>query len=243
LANNPGLKPGFLEAEDAALKMRLADIPVADDDDPQRVAQVFFRHPVGETEKSYPFITIELLDITHARDRQHSMQDLYYASGIGLTSDQQLSLTNIDYYPDEQNTADLDDLVEDSGFLSTDSYTPVDLVYQVTTYARSNQHDRQLTRTMLRRVTPFQGRGWIEIPEDGTIRRLDVQGWRPADILDGEAGYKKRIFRKVYTLVMNAEIPTSDFIGTKRTLTVEGDITSYTNTLSTDPSLSEEFSP
>ena len=53
-------------------------------------------------------------------------------------------------------------------------------------------------------------RGFIEVPEDGTIRRCDLVDWRAANLLDQEAGYKKRTFRKVYTIRINAEIPQSD---------------------------------
>ena len=167
MAANPGLKPGFLEAEDAALKMRLADMAVSDDKNATRVAQVFFRHPTKETEKIYPYVTIELLDIMHATGRQYSLQDLYYRDGSPETSD-------LLYYPSESDEADLQAQVIADGYLSTSEFTPVNLMYQVTTYCRSNQHDRQLTRLMLRRVVPFQGRGWIEIPQDGTIRRTEI---------------------------------------------------------------------
>ena len=243
MAENLGNNPGFTLAEDAALKKRLSDMAVADDRNAQRVAQVFFRHPEKATEKTYPFVTIELQDIRFAAERMHSYTDLYFADGTGLTPDQQARLSYIDYYPSEMNTADLEAAVDAEGFMRTDSYVPVDLMYVVTTYSRSQRHDRQLTALMLRRVVPIApGRGWIEIPEDGTIRRLDTVDWRPADILDGEAGYKKRIFRKVYNLKMNAEMPASDFISTKRALTVEGTISSHTPTLSNDPYSTEEFS-
>jgi hypothetical protein len=241
LASNPGTHPGFTLAEDAALKYRLSDMAVSDDKNPTRVADVFYRHPVKETEKSYPYVTIELLDINHATDRQHSMQNLYFADATGLTAEQQAALTSIDYIPSESTTSDLEALVNTNEFLTLDSYTPVDLMYQATTYCRANQHDRQLTALMLRRIAPFQGRGWVEIPEDGTIRRLDIMDWRSSDILDGEAGYKKRIFRKVYTLVMNSELLTSDYIRTKRALTVEGVINGHTPTLSPPPFTTEGF--
>lgn len=242
MASNPGTNPGFTLAEDAALKMRLSSMAVSDDRNPERVAQVFFRHPEKTTEKTYPFVTIELNDIRWASERQHSFQDLYYADSDGLTADQQESLTSIDYAPSELDAAGLAGIVPAGGFLRTDAYTPVDLMYSVTTYARSQLHDRQLSSLMLRRVVPISpGRGWIEIPEDGTIRRLDMMSWNSSDILDGEAGYKKRIFRKVYTLKMNAEMMASDFIETTRALSTQGSLTGHTHSLSNDPYPPEEF--
>ena len=65
-------RTGFLLAEDQALKEKFSGIQLVDDRDSTRDVQVFFRYPEGETERTYPFITIELLDINHAANRQHS---------------------------------------------------------------------------------------------------------------------------------------------------------------------------
>lgn len=216
--------PGFLLAEDAAVKRRLSQIAVVDDRNPERLVDVFFRYPEDDTEKHYPFLTIDLIDIMHATDRQESERKYYLAgSASGMTPDQTAQYTDrFTYYPSTLTLDALEALQDgEDGFLTTESFVPVNLLYQITSYARSQSHDRQITATMLRRVTPFR-RGFIEIPEDGTIRRFDLLNWTPSNVLDQEAGYKKRIFRKVYTLMMNAEIPASDLFGTKKALTVEG---------------------
>lgn len=230
--------PGFLLAEDAALKTRLSQMEVSTG----RRVQVFYRHPEKDTEKSYPFATIELLDINHATDRQESEQQYYVSSSVGLTPEQQRVYNTLDYYPSLMSPDALAAEVADGGFLATESFVPVNLLYQVTTYTRSAQDDRALTALMLRRVTPFR-RGFIEVPEDGTIRRLDLLNWNGTDILDGEAGYKKRIFRKVYTLSMSAEIPAADLIGLERVLSVEGSLSNHQDSSSTvlSNSFSEEF--
>ncbi|NDC89491.1 MAG: hypothetical protein EB075_11945, partial [Bacteroidetes bacterium] len=54
---------GFTLAEDAALKQRLSALTVSDDRDMRRPIKTFFRYPDAETEKTYPFATIELIDI------------------------------------------------------------------------------------------------------------------------------------------------------------------------------------
>jgi hypothetical protein len=97
-------------------------------------------------------------------------------------------------------------------YLEANEHVPVDLLYQISTFTRSAIHDRQLTGTILAQVLPFR-RGFIEVPADGSIRRLDLLDWTTADLLDPEAGYRKRIFRKVYTVQMTAEIPSSQVIG------------------------------
>lgn len=224
---------GFLLAEDAAVKARFSNITVSDDRNNSRPVSVFFRYPEGETEKHYPFITVELVDLAHNKSLQLSETSYYYDG---------TSKSTIDYYPSESTSSDMSALLPDGGVLKVDSFVPVTLVYQISTYTRSALHDRQLTSKLLRRVTPFR-RGFIEIPEDGTIRRFDLMGWTSADLLDQEAGYKKRIFRKVYTLQMNAEIPTSDINTIKKVTTVVGSITNADNenpTVFTTP-FSEDF--
>lgn len=226
---------GFLLAEDAALKTRLSQMEVSTG----RRVQVFYRHPEKDTEKVYPFATIELLDINHATDRQESERNYYHASSVGLTPGQDAKYNDLDYYPSLMTGAEMDTAVANGGFLSTESFVPVNLMYQVTTYTRSAHDDRALTALMLRRVTPFR-RGFIEVPEDGTMRRLDLLNWNGTDILDGEAGYKKRIFRKVYTLSMSAELPAADLIGLKRVLSVQGTVSNRSTTVLSN-SFSEEF--
>jgi hypothetical protein len=217
--------PGFLLAEDAAVKARFSNIAVSDDREPQRVAQVFFRYPEGEKEKSYPFITIENVGLVHNARLQHSEQTYYYSSSAGA------SVNNpafINYFPSEMTSNELDDMLGDDPYLKMDSFVPVTLIYQIATYARSAIHDRQLTAKILRRVAPFR-RGFIDVPEDGTIRRFDLISWANSDLLDGEAGYRKRIFRKVYTIHMSAEIPASDITIVKRVESVVGTIQNTNN--------------
>lgn len=225
---------GFLLAEDAAVKARFSNIAVSDDRNNQRPVSVFFRYPEGETEKHYPFITVELIDLAHNRSLQLSETEYWYGGGnLGQS---------IDYYPSEMDAADLASQILPGSVLRMDSFVPITLTYQISTYTRSALHDRQLTSKLLRRVTPFR-RGFIEVPEDGTIRRFDLMGWTSADLLDQEAGYRKRIFRKVYTLQMSAELPTSDITAVKKVATVVGNITNVDNanpTVFTTP-FSEDF--
>jgi hypothetical protein len=231
---------GFLLAEDAAVKSRFSAITVTDDRNTERPVSVFFRYPEGETEKKFPFITIEMIDLVHDTTRQLSETYYYYAKGDSASATVGRYL---DYYPSTYNAQDMSDLDPGVHFFKMDSFVPVTLVYQISTFARSALHDRQLTSKILRRVMPFR-RGFIEIPEDGTIRRFDLAGWATADLLDQEAGFKKRIFRKVFTVQMTAEIPTSDINLVKRVEEVVGVIKNKDQTFSNRivaPNISEEF--
>jgi len=203
--------PGFIRAEDAAIKRRISNIPVTDDRKSQRICDVFFRYPHDVTEKAYPFLTIDLLNVTHASERQESETQYYTTNDTyGMTDEQGYRYRNdLTYYPSTYTHEQLDAMTAKKTFISTDSFIPVDLLYQVTSYARSQDHDRQITALMLRRISPFR-RGFIDIPEDGTIRRFDLLNWSTSNLLDQESAYTKRIFRKVFTLRINAEIPASD---------------------------------
>lgn len=220
--------PGFLLAEDAALKARFSTLTVSDDRNGSRPVQVFFRYPESETERTYPFITIEMIDIVHARNRQHSETEIVYPkTGI----DDRANLLNnpnaMTYWPSRISNMEN---VSASGkdFIVSHEFVPVDILYQVSTFTRSALHDRQLSSKMLSTIVPFR-KGFIEVPEDGTVRRLDLLDWTTADLLDSEAGYRKRIFRKIYTLQMTAEIPSTDMFGLKQIDTVVSSVVPTTS--------------
>lgn len=213
-------KTGFLFAEDEALKARLSGLFVTDDREQSRPVQVFFRYPEAETERTYPFITIELLDIVHAKNRQHSEMDLVYfntAGGASVPAGASVMPNAMNYWPSISNDFSNISNKNEYKVLMSNEFVPVDLLYQVSHFTRSFQHDRQLVNQMLLKVFPFR-KGSIHIAADNTDRRLDLLDWSTADLLDPEAGYRKRIFRKVYTLQMSAELPSSDIFGTQQAL-------------------------
>lgn len=215
---------GFLLAEDAAVKARLSNIYVTDDRNQSRKVQVFFRYPENETERTYPFITIENIDISNARQRQHSETRIYTPRSTNASAQ---SPNNLTYWPSESPTV--------SGEVSSSEFVPLDILYQISTFSRSALHDRQLTASMLKYVTPFRY-GFIGVEADQTIRRFDLLDWIAADLLDSESGYRKRIFRKIYTVQMTAEMPASEYETTRRVTSVSGTLTgSVTNMSSRTP--------
>lgn len=213
-------RTGFLLAEDEALKAKFSGITVYDDRNANREVQVFFRYPEAETERSYPFITLELIDIIHAKNRQHS--ENYISHWNGSASTNPMSSKNparMDYWPDRSTDFNFISNKANYSYLAANEFVPLDLLYQVSTYTRSALHDRQLTAHIMTKITPFR-KGIIEIGADNTFRHLDLLDWATADLLDPEAGYRKRIFRKVYTLQMTAELPSSGIAGDKKVLQV-----------------------
>ena len=203
------MKTGFLFAEDEAIKKLFTGLTVSDDREGARPVQVFFRYPEGETERYYPFITIELIDVVHAKNRQHS-ESFLNTHRAGHPN-------NLDYWPSTSSASS--PAIEGYDSFRTTEFTPIDLLYQVSTFTRSAIHDRQLATQMLTTVIPFRYSS-INIEADGTSRRLDLLDWSTADLLDPEAGYRKRIVRKVYTLQMTSELPTSALVGLKKVTSV-----------------------
>ena len=222
--------PGLLLAEDAALKARFATLSVSDDRNGSRPVQVFYRYPEAETERSYPFLTIEMIDLVHAKNRQHSESDLLYPKvGIPQRSRFIGRPNELSYWPSRianMNTVTGTTNIE---FITSGEFVPVDLLYQVSTFTRSALHDRQLSSQMLSTIVPFR-KGYIDIPEDGTTRRLDLLDWTTADLLDSESGYRKRIFRKIYTLQMTAEIPSTNMFGLHQITSIIPTIKALTST-------------
>lgn len=217
-------RTGLLLAEDEALKMLFAGMTVPDDRNNARPVEVFFRYPEGETERSYPFITLEHIDIIHARNRQHSESDIYYRTGAGTAPAIPATSTNrMDYWPSVSTNFNFKTNKNSYAYLRANEHVPVDLLYQISTFARAALHDRYLTAKMLTEIFPWR-KGFIDIGADGTIRRLDLLDWTTADLLDPEAGYRKRIFRKVYTVQMTAEIPSSAIVGDQAVATVVGGV-------------------
>ena len=92
--------------------------------------------------------------------------------------------------------------------IQAEEFVPINLLYQVSTYTRSVLHDRQLTAKIMSYLTPFR-RSYLDIPSDGTRRNLFMLDYINADLLDQEAGYRKRTYRKVYTYQLSAELPST----------------------------------
>ena len=80
---------------------------------------------------------------------------------------------------------------------------PVNLDYQITTFARQPRHDRQIMAEMLTGQRLPLRFGLLVIPEDMTVRRLDFLGVIKKDRTDSNG---KRLFSNVYTVRISAEV-------------------------------------
>jgi len=174
----------FLLNEDAALKTLLKNrVKVSDAANSNRSVGVWFRQPDVEVrEQSYPYLTIEMVDISEARDRRHS------------------GFTTLPYTPDNAFDVNGNAVMANTQYL-TETPIPVDIDYQVASYSRHPHHDRQIIATILTQIMPFRY-GVLQIPEDGTVRRLELMGYAKRDMT--EQG--KRLFVNVFSIRINSEI-------------------------------------
>ena len=171
----------FLINEDAALKTMLQGITVADAGNPARPVAVYYGQPDKEIrQQTYPYITIDLISVREdtARMHQGAVRLTYIPEGLGVTAVNGL-INKITNFP-----------------------IPVDLYYQVSTWARQPRHDRQIAASLFGAGRlPFRF-GQLDIPEDGTARRLDMLGFSKRDTTEGG----KRLFSNVYNIKISAEL-------------------------------------
>jgi hypothetical protein len=184
----------FIIAEDLALKTLLQGMTVSDEKNASRQVKVWFGYPDVEVRtQEFPFVTIDLIDMIPANERQ--------TSGMLTDNDYRGTIAPI------------------SG--RTYSYEiPVafDLVYQITTYARNPRHDRAIIHQL---TTKFPSKyGGLLVPNElGTEtsrRHMFLDGFAKRDAVEGETG-NRRLLRNIYTVRIVSELtPLSAKIATKR---------------------------
>jgi hypothetical protein len=189
---------GFMLAEDEALKSYLTgiEVPGMKPTDPKVKVGVWFRWPEGERQIKYPFITIDSITAEPAYELFHSnhQEPLVDRDGSNM------------YRPSFSPT-----LPPPSGGWGVMGYSilnflPFRLVYQVNVYSRFNLHDRYLRSIFATDVFP-QRPFWIGVDADQTWRRTEQIGYAATDTSETNESGTKRIFRKVYTVSMLAEVP------------------------------------
>lgn len=177
----------WIENEDRALKSVFSGITVSDSKQADRPVKVWFGRPDLEVrQQSYPYITLDLIGLWEARERAHR----------GIVS------------PDYR-LPDAPDPVPGHG--QTMEYpVPYDFNYQVTTFARNPQHDRQIVNEILNRR--FRGGRLLglDVPEDETVRTMTLHGMVTRDRTDEE----RRLFSKVFTITVCGEALASEIRST-----------------------------
>lgn len=180
----------FLIAEDEALRELLKGMSVSDDKSESRSVGVWFGQPDQEIrQQSYPFVTIDMIDVAEGTERVMNAEKVkpWYFEPESLT------LGNTTY--------------NDWGMYQP---IPINIDYQVTTFARQPRHDRQIVSQIVGTRLPFRFGSLVckekQVDDnewDATVRRLDMLGMAKRDTV--ESG--KRLFMNIFTVRVSSEIP------------------------------------
>lgn len=203
----------FLLDEDEALRNLLKDMVVTDQKSvteagPQRKVGVWFGQPDQEIrDQSYPYITINMIDI--GEDFQRSMRGT--AKPV--------------YMQDPTNMVDAAQGVQAVEYDSTSHDwqinwpIPVNIDYQITTYSRQPRHDREILAQLLYTKIPLRFAALRTGPNTvyGTNRRLDVLDISKRDIT--EQG--KRLFVNAITVRVSSEIAPETYNKLYKALTLD----------------------
>lgn len=204
---------GVLLAEDEAMKAKFSTLYVPNSSQAGTTSRVkvWYAMPSGERERTYPFITIDPIDIVFASERAHSLETI-----------------DLDWWPAEGGTfqeyADLHEMTLDpeAPYGSAIRPQPYDIYYQVATHCRTALQDRYLTAQMLSlNYAPLSQLGTLHVPADNTQRWLDNTGWGAANYRDSE---DKVVRRKVYTLKVSSHMAVNDPVAWVRVLQVAATI-------------------
>ena len=85
------------------------------------------------------------------------------------------------------------------------NYLQYRLFYQISTWSKTFAHDRIMTGALIRDIIHPRP-SWLQVGADHTWRRIEPMGWTSADMPTQEGGIK-RIFRKIFTVSIQSEVP------------------------------------
>jgi hypothetical protein len=197
---------GFILAEESALKEYVSGLMVPNPRGEGELSEVpvWFRWPESERRMAYPFITIDLLSIDKADERFTSFYNVARSPVTFEGLDGEDDREGI-YYPGY--SYDVQPSTDEVG-LHIDRYAPYNLMFQISTFARSAYHDRFLTSRIITDIFRPKGDFWINVAADHAARRCWLVQWTSGDTMETSEA-SKRIFRKIYTILMETEIPVS----------------------------------
>lgn len=181
---------GFLLAEDSALHSYLSGIrvPSKPGDNAYTEVGVWFRYPQSERAIKYPFITIDMVNVSPAYD---------------LWTSEYVQDTSTLYRPSVSPSLPEPD--PDMRYASR-PFLPFRIMYQITVYTRSSLHDRYLNSLFFTDILPPRP-FWIGVDADNTWRRCELVDFAQNDVTETSESGDKRLFRKMYTITVHAEIP------------------------------------
>jgi hypothetical protein len=181
----------WLINEDRAVKVKLTGLTVTDANAPEgRPVAVRYRVPESElAQQTFPLIVIEHAGIEKADDREHRGQTYLPYAPEGATTwwDPAASGWDVTKSPYQM-----------------DYPVPYNLRYRILVYTRESWHDISLAATLAQRIYIPARFGFLEIPEDGTVRTLDLLGG--PEVVSTRDSDGKRLFRREYLISVASEM-------------------------------------
>jgi hypothetical protein len=181
----------WLINEDRAVKAKLQGLSVTDANAPAgRPVPVRYRVPESElAQQTFPLIVIEHAGMEKADEREHRgyVRLPYAPEG-----------TEPWWNPDSPSYD-----VTKSPYV-VEYPIPYDLRYRVIVFTRLAEHDIVLASLIAQRDRLPARFGFLEIPEDGTVRRLDLLGG--PEMVDTRDSDGKRLFRREYLISVSSEM-------------------------------------
>jgi len=197
----------FIIAEDLALKTLCQGMTVSDDATTPRAVKVWFGYPDIEVrDQSFPFITINLVDIMPANNRQHS--------GVLYDNDYRGTITP-----------------SAGGFYSYEIPIAYDLVYQVTSHSRHPRHDRAMMFQLLNKFPSKYGKLAVpnQLGTETAYRSMFLDGYVKRDTVESETG-NRRLLRNTLTVRVISEMTPASAIALTKTVATVNTTISYTLT-------------
>ena len=210
----PNRSEGFLLDEDNALRRHLMGLTVSDDAAQDRKVGVWFSHPDTETrEQRYPYIIINLIDVTEASNRVHSGE----YEPVSVPIDWLEQSMDVVVVPESSTTRGG---VYNTAGIWVDTWrdewatplrfegpapVPVQIDYQVRAFSRHPRHSREIIAGLLGRKLPYRY-GVLDMRDiDGSVRRTQLLDIAHAETIED----LKRLFVEVFTVRVDAVMPYS----------------------------------
>lgn len=197
----------FISNEDRAMVQKFQNIVVQDVNSPDSgrpVGVIWLDAEVELTNRTFPLIIICNNGITYDPARAHAgyFQLQYAPEGFPHWNLDQTSILDSPYY--------------------AQTPIPYNINYQIEVVSRNNQHATFLTSILSGPDYLHARYGYLAIPEDGTVRRMDLTaGPERQSIHDGDG---KRLFSSVYSVNVSTELLPPEIEAYSRVQTVVNDI-------------------
>lgn len=174
---------------------------------------------------TYPGIYLSYAGISKANDREVRGRINYQYAPPGFPESVQVPADMDD--KDSVATVDWSETFDrrSSPYTADDYPVPYNLDFNVSVLTRNYEQNFEII-SQLQHIDRIPARfGGLEVPEDGTVRTLDLLGGPDTEVIRDEDG--KRIIQSVYSVRVTAEVPLSEVHNVTRVATVNTDLVAW----------------